>query len=73
MDNLKEKIEEVVEKVKNDPNFESKFKAEPVKALEEVIGIDLPDDKINEMVTAVTAKINLDNSGILGKLKGLFD
>lgn len=73
MDNLKEKIEEVVEKVKNDPSFETKFKTEPVKALEEVIGVDLPDDKINEMVTAVTAKINLDNSGILGKLKGLFD
>ena len=73
MDNLKEKIEEVVAKVKNDPNFEERFKKEPVKALEEVIGIDLPDDKINEMVTAIQAKIKLDDSGILGKLKGLFD
>lgn len=73
MDNLKEKIEEVVAKVKNDPNFEERFKKKPVKALEEVIGIDLPDDKINEMVTAIQTKIKLDDSGILGKIKGLFD
>ena len=73
MDNLKEKIEEVVAKVKSDPEFETKFKEEPIKALEEVIGVDLPDDKINEIITAVKAKINLDDSGILNKIKGLFD
>ena len=73
MDNLKEKIEEVVTKVKNDPNFAQKFQNEPVKALEEVLGMDLPDDKINEIIDAVKAKINLDESGILDKLKGFFN
>jgi len=72
MDFLKEKIEEIVEKVKNDKDFAKKFQNEPVKALEDVIGVDLPDDKINEIIMAVKAKIKLDDSKILGKLKGLF-
>lgn len=37
------------------------------------MGVDLPDDKINEIITTVKAKIKLDDSGLLGKIKGLFD
>ena len=73
MDNLKLKVEGVIEKVKSDPNFESKFKAEPVKALEEVMGMDLPDDKINSIIQTINTKIALDDSNILGKLKGFFN
>ena len=73
MENLKEKIEEIVEKVKNDPSFAKKFQEEPVKALEEIMGIDLPDDQINNIIDTVKAKINLDESGILGKIKDLFN
>ena len=73
MENLKEKIEEIVEKVKNDPNFAKKFQEEPVKALEEVMGVDLPDDQINQILETVKAKVNLDNSGIMDKIKGLFN
>ena len=74
MDNIKEKIEEVVSKVKNDPDFAKKFQEEPVKALEDVIGMDLPDDKINEVITAIKAKVNFDSEGgIMDKVKGLFN
>ena len=73
MENIKEKIEEVVKKVKNDPNFAKKFQEEPIKALEDVIGVDLPDDKINEIINTVKAKIKLDDSKIVDKIKGLFD
>ena len=73
MDNLKEKIEEVVNKVKNDPSFATKFQDDPVTALEEILDMDLPNDEINKMVDAVKAKINLENSGILDKIKGLFN
>ena len=74
MDNIKEKIEEIVDKIKNDKDFASKFKEEPIKALEEVIGIDLPDDKINDIIDAVKAKITIeDGKKIIGKIKGLFD
>jgi len=73
MENIKEKIEEIVNKVKNDKDFAKKFQEEPIKALEDVIGVDLPDDKINEIINTVKAKIKLDDSKIVDKIKGLFD
>lgn len=73
MDNIKEKIEEIVNKVKNDKDFAKKFKEEPIKALEDVIGIDLPDEKINEIITAVKAKIKLDDlDNVVDKIKDFF-
>lgn len=73
MEDLKEKIEEIVNKVKSDPDFDKKFQENPVKAIEEIAGVDLPDDKINEIIDTVKAKINLDNAGdLLGKITGLF-
>lgn len=73
MEELKEKIEEIITKVKNDPDFAKKFEEDPVKAVEGILGIDLPDDQINQVIDTVKAKINLDESGILGKIKGLFN
>lgn len=70
---IKAKIEELVEKVKNDDNFAADFKADPVKAVEKVIGVDLPDDQINKVIDGVKAKISVDDvkdkvGGLLGKL-----
>lgn len=74
MDKIKEKIEEIVDKVKKDPDFAKKFEKDPIKAIEEVSGLDLPEDKIEEIITAVKTKIKLDDSSkIIGKIKGLFD
>lgn len=73
MDNLKDKIEEIVNKVKNDPDFKENFQKEPVKALESVIGVDLPDDKINEIINLIKTKIKLDENQVINKIKGLFD
>lgn len=67
---IKEKIDEVVNKVKSDDAFADKFKNEPVKAVEDVVGVDLPDDVINNVVEGVKAKINV--GGIADKLGGLF-
>lgn len=73
MEDLKEKIETMVEKVKSDPNFAKKFEEDPVAAAEEVLGMDLPNDEINKILDAVKAKINLDEGGIMGAIKGLFN
>lgn len=70
---MKEKIEEIVEKVKNDKDFMNKFKENPVKAVEEVLGVDLPEEQINNIVETVKAKINLDEGGLLDKVKGIFN
>ncbi len=67
---IKAKIDEVVNKVKNDKNFAEKFQKEPIKAVEEVLGVDLPDDQIKSVIDGVKAKINVD--GIADKLGGLF-
>lgn len=67
---IKAKIDEVVNKVKNDGNFAEKFKSEPIKAVEDVIGVDLPDDVVKNVVDGVKAKINV--GGVMDKLGGLF-
>ncbi len=67
---IKAKIDEIVEKVKGDPNFAEKFKNEPIKAVEDVLGIDLPDDVINNVIDGVKAKVNFE--GIADKIGGLF-
>lgn len=70
---IKEKIEELVEKIKSDDALLEKFKKEPVKTIEELVGIDLPDDKIQALVDGIKAKISMDKIGdALGGLKGLF-
>ncbi len=68
---IKEKIEEIVSKVKNDKEFGKNFKEAPVKAVESVIGIDLPDDQIEKIISGVKAKVSFDDLG--DKLGGIFD
>lgn len=67
---IKAKIDEVVNKVKSDGNFAEKFKSEPIKAVEDVIGVDLPDDVVKNVIDGVKAKINV--GGVMDKLGGLF-
>ncbi len=54
---IKAKVTEVVDKVKNDPDFKKKFDEDPVKAVESVIGIDLPDDMVNGLISGVKDKL----------------
>ncbi|MBQ4354584.1 MAG: hypothetical protein IJC71_06790 [Clostridia bacterium] len=81
MDQIKEKIEEIVEKLKEDKDLLAQFKTNPIKIVEKLIGIDLPDETIEKIIDGVKAKIAIDKlddlkddlGGALGKLKGLFD
>ena len=67
---IKAKIEEIVTKIKADPDFMKEFQADPVKAVEKITGTDLPDDVINPIIDGVKAKISADN--VKGMLGGLF-
>ncbi len=67
---IKAKIEEIVNKIKADPAIAEEFTKDPVKAVEKLLGVDLPDDQINPIIDGVKAKLNLDD--ISGKLGGLF-
>ena len=68
--NIKEKIEELVEKIKNDKDLMKKFQTDPIKTIEELVGMDLPDDQIEKLAEGIKAKISLDKLG--GALGGLF-
>ena len=57
MDQIKEKIEQVVAKLKADKGLMTEFKNEPVKAIEKLLEVDLPDDMIEKIVDGVKAKI----------------
>lgn len=70
---IKEKIEELVKKLTADKNLLEKFEKNPVKVVEDLIGVDLPDDVINKIIDGVKAKISLDKVGdALNMLGGLF-
>ncbi len=60
---IKAKIEEIIDKVKSDKGFAKKFKKDPVKAIEALIGKDLPDDQIKSVIEAVKAKVSLEKVG----------
>lgn len=70
MDFIKEKVEEIVDKVKNDKDIMAKFQKDPIAVVEELIGVDLPNDQIEKIVDMVKAKIDMDKVGSL--LGGLF-
>ena len=70
MDLIKEKIDEIVEKIKNDKDIAAKFKKDPITTVEGLLGVDLPNDQINDVVEAIKAKLTVDKLG--SALGGLF-
>lgn len=70
---IKAEINKIVDRIKNDDELLEKFKKDPIKAVESILGVDLPDDIIEKVVEGVKAKISLDKAGdILGGIKKLF-
>ncbi len=67
---IKNKIEEIIEKLKNDKGLMERFEKNPTSVIEEYIGIDLPDDQLNQVIDTIKAKIKI--SGIGDKLSNLF-
>ncbi len=70
---IKDQITKLVDAVTKDDEVKNLFSENPVKAVEKVIGIDLPDDIINQVIQGVKAKVSLDKlSDAAGFLKNLF-
>ncbi|MCQ2517287.1 MAG: hypothetical protein MJ119_00840 [Lachnospiraceae bacterium] len=70
---VKAKIDEIVNKIKSDPSLLKKFQSDPVKVIESLLGVDLPDDVCNKVIAGVKAKMTADNlAGAADKLKKLF-
>ena len=76
LDKIKEIVEEVVEKLKSDDDLLKNFKEEPVKTLEKLLNVDLPDDQINAVIDGIKTKLDIEDlkeslGGIADKLNGL--
>ena len=70
---IKAKITELVDKIKGDPKLMANFKDEPIKTVDGLIGVDLPDGTVEKVVDGIKAKISVDKlSGGLGALKKIF-
>lgn len=70
---IKEKIEEIVEKVKKDDNIKENFMKDPEKTIESLAGIDIPDGMLDKVVDGVKAKLTADKLGdAVDSLKKLF-
>lgn len=73
MDEIKELIEKAVAKLQEDDDLMENFKKNPIKVVEKLLNVDLPDDKIEAIVNGIKAKIQMDDvADVLGKLGGLF-
>ena len=60
---IKAKVEELVERIRSDKDILTKFQKDPVAVVENLIGMDLPDDQIEKLADMVKAKIDLDKMG----------
>lgn len=70
---IKEQIHKVLEEVSRNPNIKEQFEKEPVKVIEKLIGVVLPDDIVMKIIDGVKAKLTMDDvSKVAGALKGVF-
>ena len=70
---IKEQIEQIANKIQKDSALQSQFKKDPIKAVEKLLGVDLPDDVIEKVVAGVKTKLSLDDlSDAVDALKKLF-
>ena len=66
---VKAKIEELVGKLQKDPAMLKSFQEDPIKTVEKLTGIDLPDDQLKPLVAGIQAKLAAGSLG--SKLDGL--
>ena len=73
MDEIKALIKKLADKVQNDEEIKELFKKDPIKAVEKVLGVDLPDDVVKKIIDGVKASITIEDAkDLLGSLKKLF-
>ncbi len=77
MDNIKELVDKLVDKIQSSKDIKELFEENPIKAVEKVLGVDLPDDIVEKVIDAVKAKISIDDvsdkvSDVVGMFKKLF-
>lgn len=67
---IKAKVEELVKKITGDKELKAQFEKNPAAVIEKLVGVDLPDEQVNQLVEGIRAKLTMENVGDL--LGGLF-
>lgn len=57
---IKELIEKLAKAVLENDAIKAKFEKDPVKVVEQVLGVDLPDELVEKVIDGVKAKITVD-------------
>ena len=65
MFDVKAKVDELVKKISGEKDLAKRFLKEPVKTVESLLGVDLPDETVKKLVEGVKEKINLEKIGAL--------
>ena len=66
---VKAKIDELVGKIQKDPATLKSFQSDPIKTVEKLTGVDLPDDPLKPLGAGIKAKLAAGDIG--SKLDGL--
>ena len=71
---IKSKIDELTKKIQENPDLAKDFQKDPIKTVESLIGIDLPDDKLQPVIAGVKSKLASTGLGKkLDELAGRYD
>jgi hypothetical protein len=75
---IKAKIDELVQKLKADDGLAKRFFKDPIKTLEDLLGVDLPDEQVKALIEGIKAKLNSEEmgekvEGFTDKVEGLAD
>ena len=76
-------IKDAIIKLSQDDGSKAAFAQDPVKAVESLLGVDLPDELVNKVIDAVKNNLTgkdleamlktlASNGNLLDKLKGIF-
>ena len=70
---IMEQVQSLISKVQSDPEIMKLFQTEPEKAVERVIGVDLPDDTVKKVIDGVRAKVTVESAmGAVNAISGMF-
>ena len=70
---IKEKVDELAKKLQEDPALLKNFQSDPIKTLEQLTGVDLPEQQLQPLITGIKAKLGAGQLGTaLDGLKKLF-
>ena len=55
---IKAKIDELVSKIKGDDGLAKRCAKEPIKTLEELLGVNLPDEQVKALIDGIKEKLS---------------